>query len=120
MVERIVASVELPPEPRPSINYILGRLANDQYQSKSQRMRMLHAATVGAARVNTIHTLDNNIAIQSIDDPISFPLINPSRVITPHFDVLVLTLCINDFDVHRVLIDPGSAANLLQLPPLGK
>ena len=33
----------------------------------------------------------------------------------PHYDVLVLTLCINDFDVHRVLIDPSSAANLLQL-----
>ena len=119
MVERIVASVELPPEPRPSINYKLGRLANDQYQSKRQRMRMLHAATV-RARVNTIHTLDNNIAIQSIDDPISFPLINPSRVITPHHDALVLTLCINDFDVHRVLIDPGSTANLLQLLPLGR
>ena len=34
----------------------------------------------------------------------------------PHYDALVLTLCINDFDVHKVLIDPGSGANLLQLP----
>ena len=34
----------------------------------------------------------------------------------PHYDALVLTLCINDFDVHRVLVDPGSAADLLQLP----
>ena len=29
---------------------------------------------------------------------------------------LVLTLYINGFDVHRVLVDPGSAVDLLQLP----
>ena len=34
----------------------------------------------------------------------------------PHYDALVLTLCINCFDVHRVLVNPGSAADLLQLP----
>ena len=33
----------------------------------------------------------------------------------PHYDALVLTLCINSFDVHRVLVDPANAANLLQL-----
>ena len=27
-------------------------------------------------------------------------------------------MCINSFDVHRVLIDPGSAADLLYLPAL--
>ena len=34
----------------------------------------------------------------------------------PHYDALVLTLYINGFDLHRVLVDPGSAADLLQLP----
>ena len=34
----------------------------------------------------------------------------------PHYDALVLTLYINDFDVHRVLIDPSSVVDLLQLP----
>ena len=34
----------------------------------------------------------------------------------PHYDALVLTLCINGFDVHRVLVDPGNATDLLQLP----
>ena len=34
----------------------------------------------------------------------------------PHYDALVLTICINDFDVHRMLVDPGSAIDLLQLP----
>ena len=34
----------------------------------------------------------------------------------PHYDALVLTLCINGFDVHRVLVCPGNAVDLLQLP----
>ena len=51
-----------------------------------------------------------------IDGPISFPLFNPNKVILPHYDVLVLTLCINCFDVHNVLIDLGNVADLLQLP----
>ena len=66
--------------------------------------------------MNTIHILDNSRAIQPIDGPISFPPVNSSKVITPHHDVLVLILCINDFDVHRVPVDPGSAIGLLQLP----
>ena len=33
----------------------------------------------------------------------------------PHYDALVLTLCISGFDVHRVLADLGNATNLLQL-----
>ena len=67
------------------------------------------------AWVNTIHISDSSRAIQPIDDPISFPHVNPSRVINPHHDALVLTLCINDFDVHRVVVVPSSAADLLQL-----
>ena len=114
-VERITASAELPLEPRPTINYILGGPIDDQYQSKRLKKRLLRAATV-RARVNTIHVPYSNRAIHPIDDPISFPPINPSRVITPHHDALVLTLCINDFDVHKVLVDPSRAADLLQLP----
>ena len=33
-VERIAVGVELLPEPRPTINYILGSPTEDQYQSK--------------------------------------------------------------------------------------
>ena len=113
--ERIAARSELPFKARPTINYILGGPADDQYQSSRQRKKLLRAATF-RARVNTISTLDNSKAIQPIDDLISFPPINPSRVITPHHDALVLTLCINNFDVQRVLVDLGSAADLLQLP----
>ena len=37
-----------------------------------------------------------------------------------HYDALVLTLCISDFDAHRVLVDLGNAKNLLQLPTFNK
>ena len=65
--------------------------------------------------MNAVHTPNSSKAIQQIDGLISFPPINPSWVITPHHDALILTLCINNFDVHRVLVDPGSAGDLLQL-----
>ena len=44
VVERIAASVKLPPEPRPTINYIMGGQVDDQYQSKCQKKRLLRAA----------------------------------------------------------------------------
>ena len=68
------------------------------------------------AKVNTVSTMENTTVAQPIDGPISFPPVNPTRVITPHYDTLVLTVCINGFDVHRVLVDPSSATNLLHLP----
>ena len=66
--------------------------------------------------MNTIGTPNRGKAIQLVDDLISFLPINPSRVITPHHVALVLTLCINNFDVRGVLVDPGSGTDLLQFP----
>ena len=76
---------------------------------------MLRTASV-RARVNTISDRGDVPTVLLVDDPISFPPINPTRVITPHYDALILNVCINSFDVHRVLVDPGSAADLLHLP----
>ena len=78
---------------------------------------MLRSASV-RARVNTVRAQEIITAVQPVDDLISFPPINPTRVITPHYNALVLTVGINNFDVHRVLVDPGSAADLLHLPAL--
>ena len=50
-----------------------------------------------------------------IDGTITFPSIDPNRVLHPHQDVLILTLGINDFDVRRILVDLGSSADLLQM-----
>ena len=68
------------------------------------------------AKVSVVHTESNQGEVEPIDGPISFPLVNPNKVIVPHYDALVLTLYINGFDLHRVLVDPGSTPNLLQLP----
>ena len=66
--------------------------------------------------MNTIHIPNSSRAIQPIDSPISCRPVNPSRIISLHHDALILTLCINNFDVHRVLVDLGSAVDLLHLP----
>ena len=68
--------------------------------------------------MNTISDRGDVPAVLPVDDPISFLPINPTRVITPHYDAHALTTCINNFDVHRVLIDLGSATDLLHLPTL--
>ena len=75
----------------------------------------MRVATV-KARINAIKVEGRHEETKPIDDPISFLPVSLNKVILAHYDALVLTLCINGFDVHRVLIDPGSAADLLQLP----
>ena len=114
-VGRITTGVAASPKSKPSINYILGGPLDDQYQSKCQQKKLLRAATT-KARVNATHTSGSQEETKPIDDPISFPPVNPNTVIVPHYDALVLTFCINGFDVHKVLVDPGSAVDLLQLP----
>ena len=61
-VERITASAEVLPEPRPTINYILGGPADDRYQFKRQNKKLLLATTVRAL-VNTIHVPVSNKAV---------------------------------------------------------
>ena len=53
--------------------------------------------------------------MRPIDEVITFPSIDLNRVLQPHQYALILTLGINDFDVRRILVDPGSSANLLQM-----
>ena len=108
----ILLSIHQNPDPPLTV---LGGPIDDQYQFKRQRQKILLAASVKAL-VNTISTPESSTAVQPIDDFISFPPINPARVITPHYDALILTLCINNFDVHKVLVDPGSAIELMHLP----
>ena len=68
------------------------------------------------ARVNVIHTGGNCEETKPIDGSISFPPVNPTKVIVSHYDALELTLCVRGFDVHRVLVDHDRATDLLQLP----
>ena len=113
--DRIIACATVLSKFRPVRNYILGSLSDDQYQLKRQQKKLLRAATV-KVKVNAIHVEGQHEETELIDGPISFPPINLNRIIVPHYDAMVLTLCINGFDVHRVLVDHGSVVDLLQLP----
>ena len=115
IADRITAGVVTPSESRPTINYILGGPFNDQYQSKRQQKKLLRASTI-KARVNTVYKRGSQEETKPIDDPISFPPVNPNRVIVSYYDALVLTLCISGFDVHKVMVDLGNTTYLLQLP----
>ena len=99
---KIIVGAMIPSESRPAINYILSGQFDDQYQSKSQQKKLLRAVTV-KFRVNDVHTEDIYEETKPIDSPISFPHVNPNKIITPHYDVLVFTLYINGFDMHMVL-----------------
>ena len=112
MADKIIAGETAPSESKPAINYILGGPSDDQYQSKRQQKKLLRAATV-KARVNAIHAEGGHEETKLIDGPISFPHVNPNRIIVPHYDALVLTLFINGFDMHKVLVDPSNGADLL-------
>ena len=72
------------------------------------------------SQVNAVHISGSREETKPIDSPISFPPVNLNRVIVPHYDALILTLCINSFDVHRVLVDPSSTTDLFQLPTLNQ
>ena len=65
--------------------------------------------------MNVIHTGIRRAEAEPIDGPIFFLSVNLNRVIVRYYGALVLTFCINDFDVHKVLVDPGSTTDLLQL-----
>lgn len=44
-----------------------------------------------------------------MDGVVLFLPMDPARVLQPHRDALLLTLGIGDFDVRRILVDPGSS-----------
>ena len=107
IVDRIITGVAAQFEYKLTINYILRGPFDDQYQSKRQQKKLLRAATV-KAQVIIVHARGSWEETKPIDGPISFPLVNPNKVIVPHY-------CICGFDVHRVLVYPSNAVNLLQL-----
>ncbi|RVW46598.1 Transposon Ty3-I Gag-Pol polyprotein [Vitis vinifera] len=51
---------------------------------------------------------------------IIFPPVDPTRTLQPHRDALILSLEIGDFDVRRILVDPGSSADLVQTSVVGR
>ena len=101
-----------PIAPKAVINYIHGRPLDEEYNSKRKRQRLLRAASV-RERFNCIWPGVTDGSAQPIDGTIVFPPIDPTRILQPHRDALILFLGIGDFDVRRILINPGNSADLL-------
>ena len=87
---------------------------DDEHSSKRKRQRLLRAATV-QEHVSPIRTGLSSGSIHPIDGTILFSTVNPARVLQPHRDALILTLGVGDYAVKRILVDPGSSADLLQV-----
>ena len=96
------------------INYIHRGPLNDEYNSRRKKQRLLQAATV-QEHVSSIRPRLARGSVHSIDRAIVFSPIDPTRVLQPHRDALILTMGIGDFDVKRILVDSGSSADLLQV-----
>lgn len=78
-------------------------------------MRRLVCAVSIKERVHTVHFTFTNESVRPIDGFITFPLINSNRVILPHKDALDLTLGVDSFNVHKILIYLGNSINHLQM-----
>nr|CAN76325.1 hypothetical protein VITISV_011886 [Vitis vinifera] len=88
-----------------------GRDASQHYHSGAPK-----APTAPKAVINYINggPSDEEEGPRPIDGTIIFPPVNPTRTLQPHRDALILSLEIGDFDVRRILVDPGSSADLVQ------
>lgn len=94
------------------INYIHDGPLDDGYSSKRKRQRLIRVATV-REQVNSVRLGLVEGSAQPIDGTIVFSSLDPARILQPHRDALILTLGVGDFDVKRILVDPGSSADLL-------
>ena len=79
-VDRITIGATTPFESRPAINYILVGPFDDQYQSKHQQKKIMRVAIV-KARVNAAHTGGSWEETKPINGLISFPPVNPNKVL---------------------------------------
>nr|CAN79601.1 hypothetical protein VITISV_015421 [Vitis vinifera] len=102
-----------PAAPKVVINYINGGPSDEEYDSRRKRQKLLRAASI-RERINSIRPGLTGEGPRPIDGTIIFPLVDPTRTLQPHRDALILSLEIGDFDVRRILVDPGNSADLVQ------
>ncbi|RVW88395.1 hypothetical protein CK203_040990 [Vitis vinifera] len=107
-----------PVAPKAVINYINGGPSDEEYDSRRKRQKLLRAASI-RERINSIRPGRTGEGPRPIDGTIIFPPVDPTRTLQPHRDALILSLEIGDFDVRRILVDPGSSADLVQASVIG-
>ncbi|RVW73266.1 hypothetical protein CK203_050377 [Vitis vinifera] len=107
-----------PVAPKAVINYINGSPSDEEYDSRRKRQKLLRAASI-RERINSIRPGLTGEGPRPIDGTIIFPPADPIRTLQPHRDALILSLEIGDFDVRRILVDPGSSADLVQASVVG-
>ncbi|RVW25219.1 hypothetical protein CK203_105969 [Vitis vinifera] len=111
-----------------SLQYLVERLIKaghlKQYLRSDTGGRDAEKAEIAAAasireRINSIRPGLTGEGPRPIDGTIIFPPVDPTRTLQPHRDALILSLEIGDFDVRRILVDPGSSADLVQASVIG-
>ncbi|RVX09469.1 Transposon Ty3-I Gag-Pol polyprotein [Vitis vinifera] len=107
-----------PAAPKAVINYINGGPSDEEYDFMRKRQKLLQATSI-RERINSIRPGLTGGGPRPIDGTIIFPPVDPNRTLQPHCDALILSLEIGDFDVRRILVDPGSSADLVQASVVG-
>ncbi|RVW39235.1 hypothetical protein CK203_085118 [Vitis vinifera] len=107
-----------PAAPKAVINYINGGPSDEEYDSRRKRQKLLRAASI-REHINSIRPGLIGGGPRPIDGTIIFPPVDPTRTLQPHRNALILSLEIWDFDVRRILVDPGSSTDLVQASVVG-
>ncbi|XP_075074888.1 uncharacterized protein LOC107777974 [Nicotiana tabacum] len=72
--------------------------------------------TINHVKITTTHKLKRSITHErynDVEDSIVFDKSDTDSLSFPHYDALVITLCIADTDVKRIMVDDGSGACII-------
>nr|CAN82731.1 hypothetical protein VITISV_022899 [Vitis vinifera] len=106
-------ALRAPATPKAVINYINEGSSDEEYDFRRKMQKLLRAASI-RERINSIRPGLIGEGPRPIDGTIIFPPVDSTRTLQPHRNAFILSLEIGDFDVRRILIDPGSSADLVQ------
>ncbi|KAL6345671.1 hypothetical protein AAG906_017407 [Vitis piasezkii] len=91
---------------------------DDQNQSRLIRPRETEnddALTIKSMDIPRSSARTYTTCVRPINGPITFPPIDSNWIILLHKDALILTLRVSNFDVRKILVDPRSSVDLLQM-----